>query len=342
MKKVTFTRHLKGGEIILADSVFQGTLPPWSEIGITNGLGKGDTVWTHPKEAVPFLGAIRVPFKYYINFGNAADRDLSTAGSLEKYVPGYPKGLQTPDVFIHELTHVWQYSREGANWASVAARCIYAQEIGSGYSYTAGDPWSDYNFEQQAQIVEDWNERSQNEEDSLFPYINYIIRRNRKYWTFSDAWFSDEADLMQLKVLLDSERFKDPAEPSEPIRITAKDDSFLVVLSGDVLFDFNKSDLKPAADKPLEQAQTKIKTNSRAGSVVYINGYTDSVGEDGYNVRLSEQRAQSVAQWFITRGYLTPSIVRTQGFGKSNPVGPNTTRDGRARNRRVEIYLANP
>jgi outer membrane protein OmpA-like peptidoglycan-associated protein len=130
-----------------------------------------------------------------------------------------------------------------------------------------------------------------------------------------------------------------PPEP-EPIRITAKDDSFVVVLTGDVLFDFNKADLKPAADRPLEQAWIKIKANPRR-RLIYINGHTDSVGDDGYNMRLSEQRARAVAQWFFRRGYLTPSVVRPQAFGKSQPVAPNTTAEGRAKNRRVEIHLSN-
>jgi outer membrane protein OmpA-like peptidoglycan-associated protein len=97
---------------------------------------------------------------------------------------------------------------------------------------------------------------------------------------------------------------------------------------------------KSAADRPLEQAWTQIKTHPRR-RLIYINGHTDNVGNDGYNMRLSEQRAQAVAQWFFRRSYLTPSVVRPQGFGKSQPVATNDTAQGRSKNRRVEIYLSN-
>ncbi len=305
MRNAGFTRHLKPTESELARKVFHSALPPWVQIGITDGLGANDTVWTMTRSMIPFSGAISSSIKYLINFGDAAKVDLPVSGvGLGRYVPGYSE--QMSDVFVHELTHVWQYSRPYAKALEVAARCVYAQKIGAGYRFTAGKTWGSYNLEQQASIVEEWNKRGRKEDDELFPYIHYIIRKEGQYVqtnpgdrsrmgvVYSEYWFADVADLAQLKVLLDGERMPVPPEP-EPIRITAKDDSFVVVLSGDVLFDFNKADLKPAADGPLEQAWTRIKANPRR-RLIYINGHTDSVGDDGYNMRLSEQRAQAVAQ----------------------------------------------
>jgi hypothetical protein len=128
-------------------------------------------------------------------------------------------------------------------------------------AYTAGNTWNSYNLEQQASIVEEWNKRGRRENDELFPYIHYIIRKEGQYVNrakpgdytqmgvvYSEYWFADVAELAQLKVLLDGERMPVLPEP-EPIRITAKDDSFVVVLTGDVLFNFNRADLKPAADR---------------------------------------------------------------------------------------------
>lgn len=350
MRTPSYTRHLKPTEIDLARQVFHNALPPSNQIGITDGLGKDGSIWTHTRSMIPFAGAISSSFKYYINFGDAANVDLSVEGvGLSRYVPGYHEYMS--DVFVHEMTHVWQYSRPYANDWDIAARCIYAQHA-AGYAFTAGDPWAAYNLEQQASIVEKWNARGRKEDDELFPYVHYIIRKEGQYvntakpgdrtmmgLVYSDYWFADVADLAQLKILLDMERMPVPPEP-EPIRITAKDDSFVVVLTSDVLFDFNKAELKPAADRPLEQAWAKIKANPRR-RLIYINGHTDNVGDDRYNMRLSEQRAQAVAQWFFRRGYLTPSVVRPQGFGKSQPIAPNTTAEGRAKNRRVEIYLSN-
>jgi len=350
MRNASFTRLLKPSEIELARSVFNRALPPWNQIGITDGLGKDDTVWTITRSMIPFAGAISSSVKYLINFGDAANVDLSTSGvGLGRYVSGYSEMMA--DVFVHEMVHVWQYSRPYAQPGEIALRCVYAQAVGRYNRFTAGSTWSSYNLEQQACIVEEWNKRGRKEDDELFPYIHYIVRKDGQYkqadpsdrsrmgLVYSEFWFANEADLAQLKVLLDAERMPVSPVPG-PIRVTAKDDSLVAVLADDVLFDFNKAVLKPAADRALEQAWTKIKASQRR-RLIYINGHTDSVGHEGYNMRLSEQRAQAVAQWFFRRGYLTPSVVRPQGFGKSQPVAPNATAEGRAKNRRVEIYLAN-
>jgi outer membrane protein OmpA-like peptidoglycan-associated protein len=131
-------------------------------------------------------------------------------------------------------------------------------------------------------------------------------------------------------------------ERHDPVRVTAKDDSMLVVLDGDILFAFDKASLKPQADAVLQRAAATIKSKSGPRlRAVLINGHTDAVGDAGYNVGLSERRAKTVADWFISRGYLSPSITRAQGFGKTQPVAPNTDAANRAKNRRVEIYLLN-
>jgi outer membrane protein OmpA-like peptidoglycan-associated protein len=348
VRKASFARLLKTTELEYAQKVFHKALP-WSQIGITDGLGKGDTVWCTTRSLT--LGATRASVEYYINFGDAANHDLSVTGvSLGRYISGYYEYMA--DVFIHELTHVWQYSRPYAKAGEIAMRCIYAQEVGAGYKFTAGGTWDSYNLEQQASIVEKWNERGRKEDDELFPYIHYLVRkeglykpdprpgadRTRMGMVYGELWFATEANLDTLKMLLDTERM--PVTREEPVQVTQKDDSFVVVLTSDVLFEISKADLKAAADRPLEQAWAKIKTNTRR-RFIYFNGHTDSTGPDDYNMRLSERRAQSVAQWFLKRGYLTSAVVRPQGFGKTQPVAPNNTSEGRAKNRRVEIYLSN-
>jgi outer membrane protein OmpA-like peptidoglycan-associated protein len=338
MRNATKTRSLKPGEINLAREVFHSSLPTWNTIGITNGLGSDDTVWTIEKSLVPFLSSMSGVPEYLINFGDAADLDLSAPGvGLSRYVPGYGSHL-VHVIFMHEMTHVWQYAR--GNAAKVALRCVYAQQFGSGDKFTAGDSWSDYNLEQRAGIVEQWVRNGKKETDEVFPYIHYLIRQEGQY-TGDIKSGLDSMDLSQLQVLLDGERggFGTEKQP-EPIRVSSNDNSFLVVLSGDVLFDIAKSDLKPAADGPLEQAWAKIKTNPNRNAI-FVNGYTDSTGDDGFNMDLSMKRAEAVAKWFIRKGYLASTDMKRQGFGKANPVAPNTTREGRARNRRVEIYLRN-
>ena len=116
-----------------------------------------------------------------------------------------------------------------------------------------------------------------------------------------------------------------------------------VELPGDVLFDFDKTNLKPAAEEILKKLATII--HSKLKGSVLINGYTDSKGSDPYNQRLSEGRANSVKQWLTTQGGISAVSLKTRGFGKANPVAPNTrpdgsdNPDGRAKNRRVEIKV---
>jgi outer membrane protein OmpA-like peptidoglycan-associated protein len=127
-----------------------------------------------------------------------------------------------------------------------------------------------------------------------------------------------------------------------PVQVSAQDDSFVVVLSGDVLFDFDKAVLKPQADAVLQQAASTIKAKSGPRlRAILINGHTDGIGDGAYNERLSERRAKAVADWFVNRRLLAQSTIRTQGFGKTQPRVPNTTPANRAKNRRVEIYLLN-
>ena len=114
-----------------------------------------------------------------------------------------------------------------------------------------------------------------------------------------------------------------------------------MVLNGDALFDFDKFDVKPAAALVLEKAAKNIKALARKGTVIRVNGYTDGVGSDDYNNKLSERRAEAVANWLASKG-LPRSAIKTSGFGKADPVASNADPRGRAQNRRVVIFLTNP
>ena len=114
-------------------------------------------------------------------------------------------------------------------------------------------------------------------------------------------------------------------------------------LNADVLFDFDKADILPKAEETLSKAAAIVK--ERAKGTVQINGHTDSKGDDAYNMKLSDRRANSVRDWFRTKGGLASFHFNTKGFGKTQPVAPNTKPDGsddpegRQKNRRVEIIL---
>ena len=112
-------------------------------------------------------------------------------------------------------------------------------------------------------------------------------------------------------------------------------------LSSDVLFDFDKAELKPEADSELQKAADIIRQKGKG--LILISGYTDSKGSDAYNKRLSLARAQAVKNWFEAQGL--HQNYQTEGLGAANPVAPNANDDGsdnpegRAKNRRVEIIV---
>ncbi len=72
--------------------------------------------------------------------------------------------------------------------------------------------------------------------------------------------------------------------------------------------------------------------------MVEIGGHTDSQGSDTYNLRLSESRANAVRNYLIQRGVEATRLI-AKGYGESMPIAPNTTREGRAKNRRVEFKV---
>jgi photosystem I P700 chlorophyll a apoprotein A2 len=137
-----------------------------------------------------------------------------------------------------------------------------------------------------------------------------------------------------------------PPKPPGPKPILVREitiNELIIHVPGDVLFDFDKSDLKQQARDALEQVVKLIQT--RSPRRISIEGHTDSIGGQRYNLGLSNRRAQSVAQWLISRRVVNVSSLTTKGWGESRPVKPNTKpdgsddRDARAMNRRVEIYL---
>jgi outer membrane protein OmpA-like peptidoglycan-associated protein len=111
---------------------------------------------------------------------------------------------------------------------------------------------------------------------------------------------------------------------------------------GDALFDFNKSSLRAEAEETLAAAGPEIA--KLGGKPSRIEGHTDAIGSDAYNQKLSEARAATVREWLATRG-LVPASTPAKGFGKTKPVAPNTTSDGRddpegrQKNRRVEVVF---
>ena len=111
----------------------------------------------------------------------------------------------------------------------------------------------------------------------------------------------------------------------------------LVVNMGDVLFATGKYDLRPEAQIVLAKLSGIIL--SHPGLNLAVEGYTDSVGSDDFNLQLSQQRADTVRDYLVSQG-LPDNTVTATGFGKSDPVADNATPTGRQQNRRVEIVVS--
>lgn len=115
-----------------------------------------------------------------------------------------------------------------------------------------------------------------------------------------------------------------------------------VAMLGDVLFDFDKTAIRPAAEPTLRDIASLIKSSS-AGTVT-IEGHTDAKGSASYNKDLSLRRAQAVAQWLASHG-VDKSRLAVKGLGDTQPVQSNRLANGadnpqgRAQNRRVEFVL---
>ena len=111
----------------------------------------------------------------------------------------------------------------------------------------------------------------------------------------------------------------------------------LVLTLGDVLFDTAKATLKPGAMRTVDQLAAFL--NQYPERKVLIEGHTDSVGGDEYNLRLSERRADAVRNALLDRGIAADRIM-TRGLGKAYPVAGNDTAASRQRNRRVEVIIS--
>ena len=116
-----------------------------------------------------------------------------------------------------------------------------------------------------------------------------------------------------------------------------------IELSGDALFDFDQATIRPQAEPALQRVQEIVAQYPKAS--ISIDGYTDGKGEDAYNRRLSDKRATAVKTWLIQKAGVDGRRIKTKGWGKANPVAPNTSPngsdnpDGRQKNRRVEITV---
>jgi OOP family OmpA-OmpF porin len=105
-------------------------------------------------------------------------------------------------------------------------------------------------------------------------------------------------------------------------------------VQGRILFDVNKADLKPDAEGLLGRAATFLKKNPQYH--VEIQGHTDSTGPKAWNETLSQMRAESVVEFLVASG-VEAGRLTAKGYGSTEPMASNATREGRQQNRRVDF-----
>ena len=118
--------------------------------------------------------------------------------------------------------------------------------------------------------------------------------------------------------------------------VTRVGEGMVVTFPAGVLFDFDRSDLRPVAADNLRKLAESLQKYS--GENVLVVGHTDNVGTTQYNQTLSEKRAQAAAAYLRQQG-IDPARILTRGMGEGDPVASNDTPEGQQLNRRVELAL---
>ncbi|MCM1281777.1 MAG: OmpA family protein [Alistipes senegalensis] len=142
------------------------------------------------------------------------------------------------------------------------------------------------------------------------------------YWTPADAVPGCDGPLVK------------PAPA--PVAVAPVPTSEKVTYAADAFFDFDKATLKPEGKAKLDEIVAGLQNMDV--EVVVAVGHTDSVGAEAYNLKLSERRAEAVKAYLVSKG-VDPQKVYTEGKGEAQPIGNNKTREGRAKNRRVELEV---
>lgn len=129
----------------------------------------------------------------------------------------------------------------------------------------------------------------------------------------------------------------------ESLQVRETETETRIELPADILFDFDRADIRASAAPALQQAAEIIRKGARG--TVTVEGHTDGKGSAGYNQKLSERRSASVQKWLVEREGLRGTRFQSKGFGAARPVAPNSKPngaddpEGRQKNRRVEIVF---
>ena len=167
--------------------------------------------------------------------------------------------------------------------------------------------------------------------DSLHRYTDREVIKIVKY-----IKYLEKADSLNTIFLAEAKakRIADSLALVAKNEVHLKEENEIDKYEKQIYFNFASSVLKPEPSKALDDVITILKKYPKLTFVV--EGHTDNVGSESYNMTLSKARAQSVKTYFVSKG-IPETRITSIGYGKDKPVATNETEDGRAKNRRVEI-----
>ena len=123
---------------------------------------------------------------------------------------------------------------------------------------------------------------------------------------------------------------------STGVSVVRDGDNITLIMPGNITFPSNGSDLRADFYDVLDSVALVLEEFDK--TIIVVSGHTDSTGSDSHNQQLSERRARSVTAFLINK-QITPARFDTVGFGEKHPIADNSTEQGRASNRRVELTL---
>jgi len=162
--------------------------------------------------------------------------------------------------------------------------------------------------------------------------------------TFGEEGENLEGDLVRTKdnrgkyVKLSVDLAGPEIDAPENVDLSLEEEEIKMQVPDDLLFDFDKSKLKPEAKETLDEIIEELSELS-TDVAIQINGHTDSTGEADYNMNLSEERAHAVADYMKENSDLDSETMEIQGFGDTEPIASNENEEEREKNRQVEIVI---
>lgn len=266
----------------------------------------------------------------------------ASAGNAERYAPGSVlearRALETAEIAYRDsldedyqlyTAHVAlrQAQIATARGDAIAARASYDQQQ------------AEHRAELERQAFAARAERAQTAQelarrDAELAARDSQLEAERRAHTQSDAALAARAEQAE------HERNQALATLRELAAIQETERGLVITLAGSLLFRTDETTLLPVAQQRLDQVATALRTLA-SGQTLVIEGHTDSVGTNDYNRRLSGARAEAVRAYLVSRG-VPPEQMVAVAKGEDEPVAPNTTAEGRANNRRVEIVISRP